>query len=76
MLPDPPAPSPTTLSPGFKLVFLSVLTLPLLSLAVVIFLAISQHDPSEQVKGLIETCSTTFKMGFGAIVGLIGGKAL
>lgn len=30
---------------------------------------------SEPVRAAAETCSTTYKMGFGAIVGLIGGKA-
>ncbi|MCG0284848.1 hypothetical protein [Streptomyces sp. PSAA01] len=29
---------------------------------------------SEQVKAAAEACSTTYMMGFGAIVGLIGGK--
>ena len=32
--------------------------------------------PSAEAKRLGETCSTTYKLGFGAIVGLIGGKAL
>jgi hypothetical protein len=30
---------------------------------------------TDQVRAAAETCSTTYKMGFGAIVGLIGGKA-
>jgi hypothetical protein len=56
-------------------VFLTVLLLTLVSLGVSVYLAI-RPDPSEEVKRLIETCSTTWKLGFGAIVGLIGGKAL
>lgn len=31
-------------------------------------------DGSEQVQAAAEACSTTYKMGFGAIVGLIGGR--
>ena len=31
-------------------------------------------DGSEEVKAAAEACSTTYKMGFGAIVGLIGCK--
>jgi len=30
---------------------------------------------SEQVKVAAEACSATYKMGFGAIVGVIGGRA-
>jgi uncharacterized membrane protein YczE len=67
----------TTLTPAFKLVFCSVLGLTVLSLGVSVYLAIAYSPaPSEEIKRLIETCSTTWKMGFGAIVGLIGGKAL
>ena len=71
----PDEPPRITLTPTFKLVFLSVLGLTILSLVVSIWLA-EHPNPSEEMKRLIETCTTTYKMGFGAIVGLIGGKAL
>ena len=76
----PPGDNPNklvTLTPAFKLVFCSVLGLTVLSLRVSVYLAIAYSPtPSEEIKRLIETCSTTWKMGFGAIVGLISGKAL
>jgi hypothetical protein len=65
-----------TLPSVFKLVFLCMIGLTLLSLAVTLFLLIRFNAPSEDVKRFIETCSTTWKMGFGAVVGLFGGKAL
>jgi len=58
----------------FKLIFLSVMSLTVLSLAVNVYLLFSFPTPSEEAKRLIETCSTTWKLGFGAILGLIGGK--
>jgi len=58
----------------FKLIFFSVMTLTVLSLAVTVCLLFSFPNPSEEAKRLIETCSTTWKLGFGAILGLIGGK--
>ena len=64
-----------TLTPAFKKVFNAVLGLTILSLGVSLALALWPSQ-SDDVKRLIETCSTTFKMGFGAVVGLIGGKAL
>jgi hypothetical protein len=45
-----------------------------LALLVNLILAIFCAD-SGQVNAVADTCSTTYKMGFGAIVGLIGGKA-
>jgi hypothetical protein len=70
------------LSPFFKLVFLTVLGLTIVSLIASLGLSIYVvrlgREPKDvvDIKNMIETCSTTFKLGFGAIVGLIGGKAL
>jgi hypothetical protein len=83
---DRPLPSPQgrpeaervlTVAPHFKLVFLAVLCLTVISLITSIALTIAYDPhPSDEIKRLIDTCSTTWKMGFGAIVGLLGGKAL
>jgi hypothetical protein len=62
--------------PLFKFVLITVVGLTVLSLAVAVVLATLYPQPSDQVKGLIETCSTTFKIGCGAVFGLLGGKAL
>ena len=66
----------TRVTPVFKLVFLTVLGLTVLSFATNVILVIALKEPNEQAKGLIDTCSTITKAGFGAIVGLIGGKAV
>lgn len=63
------------LAPAFKLAFITATTLTVVSLAVAVWLAI-KAEQNDAVKGLVETCSTTWKIGFGAIVGLIGGKTL
>jgi hypothetical protein len=68
--------SPSTLTPVFKLVFLTVLGLTLLSLLIDLALVVTLNSPSSEAKSLIDACSTTWKTGFGAIVGLIGGKAI
>lgn len=61
------------LAPHFKLIFITVVVLTLLALSLNVLLAIFATD-SEQVRAAAEACSTTYKMGFGAIVGLVGGK--
>lgn len=66
---------PPPLTPAFKLAVLVVTGLTVLSLAVCVFLALAALK-SDQASALFETCSTTYKMGFGALVGLVGGKAL
>ncbi len=63
------------LTPTFKLIFFTVLGLTILSL-VVSFVLVMRETQTEETKRLAETCSTTWKLSFGAIVGLIGGKAL
>src|SRR6266516_4370055 len=54
-----------TITPNFKLVFLAVLCLTIISLIASIALAIAYDpQPSDEMKRLIDTCSTTWKMGF------------
>ena len=69
-----------TLSPAFKLVFLSVLGLSVFSLLIgcaLVGLKMRTDNPmNEQEKVLLDLCTSTFKLGFGAIIGLLGGKAL
>jgi hypothetical protein len=65
-----------TLTPAFKLVFLTVLGLTTTALILNVFLVVLLNEPNDQAKNLIDTCSTITKAGFGAIVGLIGGKAV
>ncbi len=62
------------LTPAFKLIFRSVLAITFVSLLVMVALAILIKEPSDQVKSVLETCSTTFKLGVGAILGLLSGR--
>ncbi|WP_328997808.1 hypothetical protein OHA18_25480 [Kribbella sp. NBC_00709] len=68
--------SSTFETPVFKLVFLTVLGLTVAALILNVVLVMAIDQPNDQAKSLIETCSTIVKAGFGAIVGLIGGKSV
>ncbi len=70
-------PGPIDLPVSFKAVFWVVVALSVLSLATAVYLAGWPADAqTETVKKLVETCDTTWKMGFGGILGLLGGKRL
>ena len=56
------------LTPRFKLIFSTVTALTVMALIFNVLLAAFGGD-SEQVKAAAEACSTTYQMGFGAIVG-------
>ena len=58
------------LTPRFKLIYATLVALTLLALALHVLLALVGGD-SDQIRTVTETCSTTYKMGFGAIVGLL-----
>lgn len=60
-------------SRGFKLIFLTVVTLTLISLACCVYLS-SQGELNSVQQDLYKTCSTTWKIGFAAIVYLIWEK--
>lgn len=73
-----PSPAPTrivTAAPSFNLIFITVTALTVLSLIAAILLVIFGPDKPGTDR-LVETCSKGFMLGLGAIVGLIGGKAL
>jgi len=69
-----------TLTPAFKLVFVSLLALTVLGLLLACCLVgLTMNTgrsltPQENV--LFDVCTSSFKLGFGAIIGLFGGKAL
>lgn len=60
----------------FRLVFGVTVALSTMCLTLNVVLALAVSDPSIQVQDLLSTVSTGWKMGFGAIVGLLGGKAV
>ena len=70
------------LTPTFKLVFLSVLAITVIAIIISCPLAImdrqadAMHQQAEGMKELLATCLTTWKLGFGAMLGLLGGKAM
>lgn len=65
----------TLVTPRFRLVFLSVLGLTTLLLMADVILAITVKNSTPQVSDLIDLCSRLATIGFGAIIGLLGGKA-
>ena len=62
--------TPGQLTPRFKLVYATLVALTLLALALNVVLAVWGGD-SGQINTATEACSTTYKMGFGAIVALM-----
>jgi len=61
------------LTPYFKLIFISLLGLTIFCFAICLYLSFQDPPNIAQTK-LFGTCETMMQMGFGAIVGLIGGK--
>jgi hypothetical protein len=72
----PPAapPSPITISPTFKLVFISVLAITVFSGVAQIVMASIWATPTASQKEVFDAMGFAWKVGFGAIVGLLGGK--
>ncbi|HWG41411.1 MAG TPA: hypothetical protein VN688_01400 [Gemmataceae bacterium] len=73
-----PSPNKNAAVPiGFKSVFWVAVCLTALSLIVAVYLATRPTElQNEQTRKIVETCDTTWKMGFGSILGLLGGKSL
>lgn len=62
-----------TLSPMFKMVFLSVLGITVLAMFITCAL-VAANNQTDQGKALFELFASLTKMGFGAMLGLLGGK--
>ena len=75
-LKDDEGPVVGVVSPMFKLIFITVVLLTITSAILSVVLALLPGPGNDTVKNLVETFSGTWKMGFGAIIGLIGGKAV
>ena len=66
------------LSPAFKYAFIFVAMITLLSFLTIVFVTISYPDPTStsRIDTLLDLLKLTFTSGFGAVVGLMGGKSL
>jgi hypothetical protein len=74
-----PAPAPIPITPQFKMIYTSIFWITMVCLGLATVLAIASMaigKTNAAADQLMEACLTAFKMGFGAMIGLIGGKAL
>ncbi len=63
-------------SQNFKLVLYSVLGLTISGMVTSIGIGVFVPEPSEQAKGVLNVALTIWQIGSGAVIGLLGGKAL
>ena len=68
----------TTISPAFKLTFLGVLGVTVLSMILscsMIFAGV-RLEPGSEGAGALQALVSVFKLGFGALIGMVGGKTM
>jgi hypothetical protein len=63
-------------SPHFKLVFWAVLILSVACLIANVTMSLMVETPNESTVHAMEITASTWTIGFGAMIGLLGGKAL
>jgi hypothetical protein len=66
--------APATISSHFKLIFLAVFSLTVALIIARVTVGIMVTNPSDSLKDAMATCSLLGNAGFGAMLGLIGGK--
>jgi hypothetical protein len=64
-----------SLSPTFKVAFIAVSVATLLSFITNLYIAFSYPELTEAQNNVLSICENIVTTGFGAIVGLLGGKA-
>ncbi|MGV9419689.1 hypothetical protein ACWDO6_19575 [Streptomyces sp. NPDC003674] len=69
-------PAVTTVTAHFKMVFLCVMSITLLCLFASLYIGVFVEKPTDGAKQAMDTCRTLANLGFGAMVGLLGGKAV
>ena len=67
-----------TLTTQFKIVFGSVVLLTMLAMILSCSMIFSgvQMTPGSESAGLLQALITSWKLGFGAMIGMMGGKAM
>jgi hypothetical protein len=71
---------PSRIQPHFKLIFCVVTGFTLLCIIIMVLLSFCNPDAKQMTdipvlqKNLYELCKSGWQLGFGAIIGLIGGK--
>lgn len=73
---DPPSQGDIAarLSPHFRMVFVSILAFSMALFVTRIVLVIAFPTPNDAMKDIIASCAYISTAGFGAILGLMGGK--
>jgi hypothetical protein len=66
----------TKVDPTFKMVFWAIIVLSVACLATNILMAVLIEDPTAPVEHALEITGSAWTVGFGAVLGLLGGKAL
>jgi hypothetical protein len=61
-------------TPRFRLVFRTVFGLTVMLLLIDVILVLSLRNPGQEAQSLMDLCSRLVTIGFGAIIGLLGGK--
>lgn len=67
---------PTPIGAHFKMVFISVLVLESILIVATVMMAVLIKQPTPAVEDVMVNCRMLATTGFGAICGLIGGKAV
>lgn len=70
------SPGPIEVSKLYKWAFIATLVLTVIFFLTSVMVANQGETLSVQQEDLFKNCTTAWQMGFGAIIGLIGGKAI